>query len=442
MSILLSLIDSITLFSFGAYAIQQLASALMTRRRLPVAEEGVNIIFLVPALNEAEVIEPTLVNLRETVPNAHVVVIDDASDDGTDAIVKRFSAKDSQVMLLRREFPNARQNKGKAMNWAVSQLLATPLLADKDLSQYVFIGIDADGRIGADFAPQVRGAFSDSNVMAAQGWMRYRQITSELGGLRGFIARILLIQQDLENYVVGHNQRVRHWAGTASLTGNGQCMRASYVAEQLQAGVLPWPDVLLEDFGSALEIRIRAEHPKHRIAMLTAHVGQQGMIDSIPFMRQRARWIQGTMECLPYLPRLLKSGAHPVILLDFTYLIMGPWFVTALILGIISQPVRQLFGVSGLDIPEWVGLALACLPLTYQLNWAIRYCFEQKRPWWTVLYIMATLPIFSAITLWSLPLALFRHMTGRKGWYKSVRHNEPDEQGTGTYNVDDVVARG
>ena len=34
--------------------------------------------------------------------------------------------------------------------------------------------------------------------------------------------------------------------GTVSLTGNGQCMRASYVADQLARGVQPWPDVLLE----------------------------------------------------------------------------------------------------------------------------------------------------------------------------------------------------
>lgn len=420
---LLTLIDTVGLVSFGLYAAQQLASALMPPRELPTrtAGQGANLTFLVPALNEAQVIEATVRNLRETAPEARVVVIDDASDDGTDGIVQRLAAQDSGVQLLRREFPEARQNKGRAMNWAVRRLLDEESLRNADLTQEVFVGIDADGRIEPDFAPQVRGAFADPHVMAAQGWMRYRLI-SPLPGWRGFLANVLLVQQDLENFILGHYQRVRHAAGTASLTGNGQCMRASYVAGQLRAGVLPWPDVLLEDFGSALEIRL--QNPQNRIAMLTAQVGQQGMIDPWPFMMQRTRWIQGTMECLPYLRPLLQSRAHPVTLIDFTYLILGPWLNAVLMLGMVSQPLRKPLGVRGLNTPGWVGTAFTVLPLVYQLQWAVRYCREKNLPWTKVLYIMATLPVFSAITLWPLPLAFYRHFTGEKGWYKSVRHDE------------------
>lgn len=432
----LTLLDVIGLASFGLYAAQQLASAVIPPRRLPTAgaDQGASLTFLVPALNEEQVIEPTLRNLREMAPEARVVVIDDASDDQTPQIVQRVAGDDPGVQLLRREFPDARQNKGKAMNWAVSQLLQGPLQG-RDLSQEVLIGIDADGRIGPDFAPQVRGAFLDPQVMAAQAWMRYRQTTIPLPGSRGFIARILLVQQDLENFILGHYQRVRHWAGTASLTGNGQCMRASYVAHQLGRGVLPWPDVLLEDFGSALEIRL--DNPGHRIAMLTAHVGQQGMIDAVPFMRQRARWIQGTMECLPYLPRLVRSGTHPVTLIDFTYLILGPWLNAALLLSMGTQPLRRVLKVQGLSTPGWVGLVFTILPLGFQLNWAVRYRREQQLPWTSVAYIMGTLPIFSAITLWSLPLAFYRHFTGRNTWYKSVRHAEPLAAGPGTLTAGD-----
>ncbi|MFC4637370.1 glycosyltransferase [Deinococcus hohokamensis] len=430
----LTLLDVIGLASFGLYAAQQLASAVITARRIPTAEagSGAHLTFLVPALNEEQVIEPTLRNLRQMAPEARVVVIDDASDDQTAQIALRLAAEDPGVQLLRRTLPEARQNKGKAMTWAVRQLLQGPL-SGRDLTQEVLVGIDADGRIGPDFAPQVRGAFLDPQVMAAQGWMRYRQTTTPLPGAHGFVARILLVQQDLENFILGHYQRVRHWAGTASLTGNGQCMRASYVAHQLERGVLPWPDVLLEDFGSALEIRL--DDPRWRIAMLTAHVGQQGMIDAVPFMRQRARWIQGTMECLPYLPRLLRSGTHPVTLVDFTYLILGPWLNAALLLSMGTQPLRRAMKVQGLVTPGWVGLAFTLLPLGFQLNWAVRYCREQRLPWTSVVYIMATLPIFSAITLWSLPLAFYRHFTGRNTWYKSVRHAEPLNAGPGTFGA-------
>ncbi|WP_217612427.1 glycosyltransferase, partial [Deinococcus sp. GbtcB9] len=79
---------------------------------------------LTPALNEAQVIEATLQNVRNAAPDTRVIVIDDASDDGTDRIVQASAQRDPGVRLLRREFPGARQNKGRAMCWAVARILA------------------------------------------------------------------------------------------------------------------------------------------------------------------------------------------------------------------------------------------------------------------------------------------------------------------------------
>lgn len=429
LSPLFQVVDGIGIASFAYYALQQAASALLPRPELPVAQSGVGMTFLIPALNEAQVIRPTILNLRATVPDARIVVIDDASDDGTDRIVRELAAGDSRVQLLRREFPNARQNKGKAMNWAVSQLLNTPEFRSLNLNEEVFIGIDADGRVGPDFAPQVRGAFRDPHVMAAQGWMRYRQEAAHLTGMQGALAKLLLIHQDLENFIVGHDQRLRHRAGVASLTGNGQCMRASYVARQLERGKLPWPDVLLEDFASALEVTL--EDPRNRIATLSAQVGQQGMLEPSPLIRQRVRWTQGTMETLPYLPRLLKSGTNPAIKVDFTFMIVAPWMMTLMAVASLFTPLRAARNVQGVRMPGWWGRAVATLPLLYQIGWSVLYTRERRLPWRTVPYLMLTFPVYRAITLVSLPLALKRHATGEKGWYKSVRHDEPTSGQTG-----------
>lgn len=86
--------DVIGLILFLLYVVHQVTSALQPRPKPPTAEEGVHLTFLIPALNEAPVIGATLENLRATVPDARVVVIDDASDDGTDRIVARFAASD------------------------------------------------------------------------------------------------------------------------------------------------------------------------------------------------------------------------------------------------------------------------------------------------------------------------------------------------------------
>ncbi|MFC6660168.1 glycosyltransferase [Deinococcus multiflagellatus] len=96
-------IDLIGLLLFTLYATQQLLSAVQRRLRPPEREDGVRLTFLIPALNEAQVIGATLANLRATVPGARLVVIDDASDDDTADIVARVAARDPLVTLLRRQ---------------------------------------------------------------------------------------------------------------------------------------------------------------------------------------------------------------------------------------------------------------------------------------------------------------------------------------------------
>ena len=417
----LIVLDVLGLLLFAAYVLQQLLAATRPAPRLPVAERGAELVFLIPALNEAQVIGATLENLRTTVPGARIVVIDDASDDATPHLVEAFARRDPGVTLLRRTFPEARQNKGRAMNWAVRQLLVDPEITRRSLADTVFVVMDADGRIGPDFAPQVRGAFADPHVMAAQGWMRYRQ-TGAPAGWPGVAGRMLLFQQDLEAFITGHIQRYRTLGRTASLTGNGQCMRASYLAAQLGRGQEPWPDVLLEDFASAMEVRLH--DPRHRIAYLSAHVQQQGMVNPGEFVRQRARWTQGTMQCVTYLPKLWQRPVSGITRVDFTYFILAPWLNLLLILSMTSQGLRRVTGWQGLLLPGWVGVLLTVLPLALQLNWALRYRAERQLPWTAVPYTLVSLPIYSVALLANMPLAYWNYFTGKRTWYKSVRHDE------------------
>ncbi|GHF55230.1 cellulose synthase/poly-beta-1,6-N-acetylglucosamine synthase-like glycosyltransferase [Deinococcus metalli] len=417
----LTVLDVLGLLLFAAYVIQQTLAATRPAPRPPQRHHGARLVFLIPALNEAQVIVPTLENLRAAVPDARVVVIDDASDDRTAALVEAAAQRDPHVLLLRRRPPEARQNKGRAMNWAVRQLLQDPQLTAHPLEDTVLVVVDADGRIGPDFAPQVRGAFADPHVMAAQGWMRFRQ-SGAPAGWRGVAGRMLLFQQDLEAFITGHIQRYRTLGGTASLTGNGQCMRASYVADQLARGVDPWPDVLLEDFASAVEVRLH--DPRHRVAYLTAHVQQQGVLDLRQFVRQRARWTQGTMQCLAYLPKLWQRPASLLTRVDFSYFILAPWLNLILIVSMASQGLRRVTGWQGLWLPGWVGVLLTVLPLALQLNWALRYRAERRLAWWAVPYTLLSLPIYSVALLGNMPLAYWNHFTGKRAWYKSERHDE------------------
>jgi dolichol-phosphate mannosyltransferase len=70
----------------------------------------VNLSVVIPAHNEAEVIEPTLRGLIEQLgPEGieyEIVVVDDASSDGTGDIVRRLAEDAPQIRVVRNEAPN------------------------------------------------------------------------------------------------------------------------------------------------------------------------------------------------------------------------------------------------------------------------------------------------------------------------------------------------
>src|SRR5918999_5712748 len=57
---------------------------------------------VVPTYNEADNLEPLVAALRETVPEARVLVVDDGSPDGTGELADAIAARDGAVEVLHR----------------------------------------------------------------------------------------------------------------------------------------------------------------------------------------------------------------------------------------------------------------------------------------------------------------------------------------------------
>jgi dolichol-phosphate mannosyltransferase len=57
---------------------------------------------ILPTYNEADNVEAAVAGLRAAVPDAHVLIADDASPDGTGAIADRLAAADAEVEVLHR----------------------------------------------------------------------------------------------------------------------------------------------------------------------------------------------------------------------------------------------------------------------------------------------------------------------------------------------------
>jgi len=72
---------------------------------------------LIPCLNEGKVIAATVKNLLSLkMPNTKVVVINDGSTDNTLEILNGIKSR--HLIILNRVYPNARQGKGQALNYA------------------------------------------------------------------------------------------------------------------------------------------------------------------------------------------------------------------------------------------------------------------------------------------------------------------------------------
>jgi dolichol-phosphate mannosyltransferase len=122
---------------------------------------------IVPTYNEAENIDDIAGRILETVPTAHLLVVDDGSPDGTGDLVEALAATDERVHLLRR---SGKLGLGTAyvagFRWGIEH--GFDLLTE----------MDADGSHPADRLPALISAVADADpsedVVLAIGsrWMR------------------------------------------------------------------------------------------------------------------------------------------------------------------------------------------------------------------------------------------------------------------------------
>lgn len=236
---------------------------------------------LVPALNEKEVIAQTItteVAELKKLPKyitPHLIVIDDASSDGTTALLRQMD--ESLLDVVYRIRPFAQQGKGAALNYAF-RVIQEVFHPDHNT---IYGILDADGYMKVEDLVDVVHNFESRPVELIQtnigmnndqeSWMTRAQDFE-------FLANNALIQS------------IRNLCHTAISSGNGQFMKQVYLDH------VTWGDSLLED----CEFTIRGFLKGYRTYFLkSAVVYQQAITQINPLVRQRTRWCQGSMQCLP-----------------------------------------------------------------------------------------------------------------------------------------------
>jgi dolichol-phosphate mannosyltransferase len=91
----------------------------------------------IPTYNEAENIRNLITDIRQIVPDANVLVIDDNSPDGTSGIVEEMKQQDAKVHLLLRTTERGRGSAGRdGFKYALEQSAERVVEMDADYSHH------------------------------------------------------------------------------------------------------------------------------------------------------------------------------------------------------------------------------------------------------------------------------------------------------------------
>ncbi|WP_324277727.1 polyprenol monophosphomannose synthase [Blastococcus brunescens] len=112
------------------------------------------VLVIVPTYNEVENLEPILDRLRHSVPEAHALVVDDASPDGTGDLAEKLAARDDRVHVLHR---SAKQGLGRAyvagFRWG------------RENGYDVLVEMDADGSHAPEQLPDLLAALRTADLV-------------------------------------------------------------------------------------------------------------------------------------------------------------------------------------------------------------------------------------------------------------------------------------
>ena len=124
------------------------------------AGPGGRVLVVVPTYDERLNIEGVVGRVRAAVPSADLLVVDDASPDGTGEIADRLAAEDAQVHVLHRV---GKQGLGSAylagFGWGLER------------GYDVLVEMDADGSHQPEQLPDLLAALADADLVLGSRWV-------------------------------------------------------------------------------------------------------------------------------------------------------------------------------------------------------------------------------------------------------------------------------
>ena len=194
---------------------------------------------VIPTYNERTTLPAVLRRLREAVPHAHALVVDDDSPDGTGALADELAAADGRVHVLHR---TAKTGLGAAyiagFRWALER------------GYDVVVEMDADGSHAPEDLPRLLDALADEPAGAGAdvvlgsryvpggrvvNWPQYREWLSRGGNRYSRVALGVGIH-DVTGGFRAYRRRVLDCLDLSTIASQGYCFQVDLAWRSVRAG--------------------------------------------------------------------------------------------------------------------------------------------------------------------------------------------------------------
>ncbi|WP_345646457.1 polyprenol monophosphomannose synthase [Streptomyces tremellae] len=188
---------------------------------------------IIPTYNEAGNVEAIVKRVRSAVPDAHILVADDNSPDGTGRIADGLAAADGNVHVLHRE---GKEGLGAAylagFRWGI------------DHGYGVLVEMDADGSHQPEELPRLLTALKGADLVLGSRWMPGGRVvnwprTRELISRGGSTYSRLLLGVPMKDVTGGYRafrKETLEGLGLDDVASQGYCFQVDLARRAVEAG--------------------------------------------------------------------------------------------------------------------------------------------------------------------------------------------------------------
>ncbi|MEW1657284.1 MULTISPECIES: polyprenol monophosphomannose synthase [unclassified Streptomyces] len=188
---------------------------------------------IIPTYNEAENIKPIVSRVRSAVPEAHVLIADDNSPDGTGKLADELAAADDQIHVLHRE---GKEGLGAAylagFRWGTEH------------GHGVLVEMDADGSHQPEELPRLLTALKGADLVLGSRWVpggrvvnwpKHREFLSRGGSTYSRVMLDVPIR-DVTGGFRAFRVETLEGLGLNEVASQGYCFQVDLARRAVQAG--------------------------------------------------------------------------------------------------------------------------------------------------------------------------------------------------------------